>query len=1781
MTMQYKEYRQILYDVIPEDVLTKAQFSGVLETEGEHNWRVVLLRKTDMAYAGSANVNLDKSWVVYMEPYGYDDESLVAMCFDNNGVYNADILDNVSLCSVTFYADVPKWTAKLESTWAKTTIQDFIKPTQVRTKSELPWFYAERLETIDYTESDDYFTFVFDEEGKGHFELNEVPIAPPPQGAILGIPGRDNALKITGITAIDGSDSSVDAESIIPKADIGWELPSTGLTHDIFGDGTCIASGTFKNFNLSMQGGYNMEFYNDTEIPYPEGGYKEVVTDGSYNYLGSDYARLIGYNSRLRLSWSLPAGEGKITISWTMYWANRGNDYIDLFTIDNALRVYIYNSVLYVKTYTLGALSAADSGTILTNTTANFSLSVDDDGNRVRLYQNGVLVFSSAASDMSVGYTGKWAKHTLYIGGQTYEPGYRDIRLADFRFFVNRAVALSADALAMYNDTLTPTAKAVYQIKKVTGLEQDLLKNYYPSLLNVNSAFSIDSDFSDFAPLRGSSPPDITLDSATYPIDELYSTHTVSASDVDEDQTNFPLTIRVNNREAPHLFKKGRDSWKYWHIKQGATQLQAEMVEFKTAERDPTLQPVISVRILCLNNFYGSGNYIGVRRITFYDENNVAIPYDASWVCEASSTSSATYSPYRAFDTSTVTGSSSNAGWRSANGAGTWVELIVTFPAALYIKSFRVYNWHSSGVGSEWGMHAVVLHSLQTGKFVVGEDPPEEAQLFYVGSIGRHSDANDSYNHIVPLDKSPMEARCVKLKCVNNWGSSTVMGFRNISFYYKGIKVPYDTSWICQASSYYNDSTPGNTDYLPVHAFDDSSNTGTSPNSAWLGRSSYRTNQTLMVTFPEPIKFDEIRYVNYHSSGGSTTGGVRDINILVNTDKDYIFPLDFYDDGDQDTVKILQFNFLPNDDHNYATQTPAGLLWSDNWKNKWKLPRYLEAIITVKVPTLSSASDTVIDISDSSTDQETAGYIGLTGSTNATLVYDSTYEAVYNQQEDLNPQLDAYSKLIDSTDNNLDSVGGHVEDKSGNFDTEYFLSNKFQGFSENIIIPTPYSWGPESLDTISELSITAFVSQEEAVIGGSVFSLGSHILSLENVNSSEWGINVNGTNLTNAKTPIVLDQPTLLTIAKTANSYSLIVGDTLAGTDINNSSAKIANAQKGIIAKSVRFNCASTFGSSDAVGIRSIEFYYQGVLVPYNISWVFDATSEETSYIARYAFDTALPKIGSGFSNSWLSASGSPTNQVLTVTFLTQETFDEIVINNYHSTGADTDRGVDGLTIDIHSLSSFTTVWGDTLAGSQRVFDSNLTEHPATNTEDAQSPDIDTLTRLAKSVRFNFANVWYDDQYMGINNISFYKDGVKIPWDEAWVADATTNLSTAFLPRFAFDNTPAFGLLNINWISTSGNHTNQVLTITFPTALEFDEIFYHNYQGNGDGFDRGVRDATIDVHPTSSFTTVWGATLTGSQRIYDGTFTQHIYTGSQKFNCDDERMLGLSTDLSYIASNGDGTAFLGSIGKLFLSNVARSVAWNAIMEKSLLGTLVTQSETYGTTASDYVRYGFSFNNQITYAIWTGSEWKNVTSKDPAIHGNVGDTDWYYREAGTTWTLSPENDKVSAFALAVNETTNRMTKTVVDALTTPDWESTSGFAHDGYFDIVTSLYQSSTVTSQVKDISITHSDKVWVSEPIDLEIYHEVISSSLVEWVFTWKSNEDYETDQAFYEANVTCYAIVTGGDWIEVTNGDAIPGITLAMSTTGKILQFKFEFTKDVIYSESLEPVLEWKIITI
>lgn len=156
--------------------------------------------------------------------------------------------------------------------------------------------------------------------------------------------------------------------------------------------------------------------------------------------------------------------------------------------------------------------------------------------------------------------------------------------------------------------------------------------------------------------------------------------------------------------------------------------------------------------------------------------------------------------------------------------------------------------------------------------------------------------------------------------------------------------------------------------------------------------------------------------------------------------------------------------------------------------------------------------------------------------------------------------------------------------------------------------------------------------------------------------------------------------------------------------------------------KSIVLDIADNWGNSSILQSRSFEFKLNSVLQSIGDSDI--SATYGTQYSAVYEvsnlFNTGLSKIGNPSNTEWVSAIGSNSNQRLICVFVTPILCDEIVINNNHESGTNTDRGIKNVKIIISSDTITDTTYNVEVSNSTIIFNGFFNEHIASNIIDDQ-----------------------------------------------------------------------------------------------------------------------------------------------------------------------------------------------------------------------------------------------------------------------------------------------------------------------------------------------------------------------------------------------------------------------------------------------------------------------------
>lgn len=156
-------------------------------------------------------------------------------------------------------------------------------------------------------------------------------------------------------------------------------------------------------------------------------------------------------------------------------------------------------------------------------------------------------------------------------------------------------------------------------------------------------------------------------------------------------------------------------------------------------------------------------------------------------------------------------------------------------------------------------------------------------------------------------------------------------------------------------------------------------------------------------------------------------------------------------------------------------------------------------------------------------------------------------------------------------------------------------------------------------------------------------------------------------------------------------------------------------------AKSVVFDADDNHGNGSLIGVRAIKFYLDGALVsmPSSSFTAYSTTEYNSNFTPTQAFDTTESDTGS-HTGGWLGANGTTTNQRLIIVANTAFDFDEIRIENYHDSGAQTDRGLNNVKVTLSSDAITDTTFDASVSNGTELSDTAWPEHAASDASDEQ-----------------------------------------------------------------------------------------------------------------------------------------------------------------------------------------------------------------------------------------------------------------------------------------------------------------------------------------------------------------------------------------------------------------------------------------------------------------------------
>jgi len=155
----------------------------------------------------------------------------------------------------------------------------------------------------------------------------------------------------------------------------------------------------------------------------------------------------------------------------------------------------------------------------------------------------------------------------------------------------------------------------------------------------------------------------------------------------------------------------------------------------------------------------------------------------------------------------------------------------------------------------------------------------------------------------------------------------------------------------------------------------------------------------------------------------------------------------------------------------------------------------------------------------------------------------------------------------------------------------------------------------------------------------------------------------------------------------------------------------------GYKAKSIIVDIAFNWGGAGAMMCREFDFYFKDsklALTPSDYT-VYGGEYNTTTYALKNLFDTSLSVIDVHAGNGWqFNAGGSVDNRVIIV-FNSPQTFDSIVVNNHHNSGASTNYGIKDTKIAITENVYTTITYDAEIPSGSLIFNGIIPQHAAVN----------------------------------------------------------------------------------------------------------------------------------------------------------------------------------------------------------------------------------------------------------------------------------------------------------------------------------------------------------------------------------------------------------------------------------------------------------------------------------
>jgi len=590
-----------------------------------------------------------------------------------------------------------------------------------------------------------------------------------------------------------------------------------------------------------------------------------------------------------------------------------------------------------------------------------------------------------------------------------------------------------------------------------------------------------------------------------------------------------------------------------------------------------------------------------------------------------------------------------------------------------------VFEYVSGGVGIDFSNGVISLDSATTvppdvtGFEANWNDVTRNVNLNWDQVIM----PNEGYYEIRELSSEGLgpieyvrEARSVIFSASSTWGGGYA-GLRQIDFLMNGIKITVDST---NCTIYRSTTEHGHLEYCKYAFYTNTSKTGDSSSNGYLKASLF------VIVFDEVKQFNRIVVNNYHDYGAATTNGVKDIKIYTTLDElngtsgseYYYYSYYNYDPNFEDNTVLIFDGTLAQ--HVAADVVDDQIISLIELTPEWEFGASI-------VNTLVNSADVPIPNS-------------FGGNKWYFIKALSTYGSYSDNAATIIPSIailsgEPYEKsFLDLTD--TPEIYGNTEGyfaKSTGSGIQFEEVQVDKSFLELTDTPTTYS-GTEGYFAKSTGSGIVFEDCLFPVI-------------------------------TAYADPMYTTEGNITDIYISSGSNTIF------------EKVREATTSSGVIvAKSIIIDIADNWGDGSYLGLRSVEFKKDGSLITPAVTGsntMCYSTTEHSSpvYSADFVFDTTLSK-AAGFVNddentSWVCLTSYVTNQRVICVFEAPVGFDEVVVNNYHNNGANTDRGAKNVKIYSSTDAIISTVYSETISNSELIFDGQLVQHPAAAAADDQT----------------------------------------------------------------------------------------------------------------------------------------------------------------------------------------------------------------------------------------------------------------------------------------------------------------------------------------------------------------------------------------------------------------------------------------------------------------------------